>query len=69
MADDRPVPGEGGRCLRRRQIEHTVPERKDRQADGRRRGRAGGRPTGFDERAYPFHDAVTVAAVRLWLRS
>lgn len=85
------------RYLRRRQIKHTIPERKDQRANRQRRGSAGGRPTGFDKaickrrnevertinvlksfravvtrfgkRAYVFHGTVTVAAVRLWLRS
>ncbi|MFG2224500.1 IS5 family transposase [Streptomyces sp. NPDC048644] len=85
------------RYLRRRQIRHTIPERRDQRAHRRRRGSAGGRPTGFDreryarrnevertvnalkgfravatrfdKRAYVFQGTVTVAAIRLWLRS
>jgi transposase len=85
------------RYPRRRQIKHTIPERKDQRANRQRRGGAGGRPTGFDKtickrrnevertinarkgfravatrfdkRAYIFHGTVTVAAIRLWVRS
>nr|WP_240466423.1 IS5 family transposase [Streptomyces sp. S5] len=34
--------------LRRRDIRHTIPEPKDQRANRRRRGSAGGWPTGFD---------------------
>lgn len=34
--------------LRRRRIKHTIPEPKDQQANRKRRGSGGGRPTGFD---------------------
>ncbi|MFC9643166.1 IS5 family transposase [Streptomyces mirabilis] len=85
------------RYLRRRQISHTIPEPQNQQANRRRRGSAGGRPTGFDQeryarrneverligklkiyravatrfdkRAFVFQDTVTLAAIRLWLRS
>ncbi|WP_392675968.1 IS5 family transposase [Streptomyces sp. LN785] len=85
------------RYLRRRQIKHTIPEPANQKDNRRRRGSAGGRPTGFDrgayrrrnevertinalkgfragatrfeKRAYVFHGTVTVAAIRLWLRS
>ncbi|WP_370417629.1 IS5 family transposase [Streptomyces sp. QH1-20] len=85
------------RYLRRRQIKHTIPERRDRRTHRQNRGSQGGRPTSFDpsryarrnkvertinqlkgfravatrfdKRAYVFHGTVTVAAVRLWLRS
>ncbi len=33
---------------RRRQIRHTIPERRDQQANRQRRGSRGGRPAGFD---------------------
>ncbi|GGU75079.1 IS5 family transposase [Streptomyces albospinus] len=36
------------RYLRRRQIRHTIPERRDQRANRQRRGSRGGRPTGFD---------------------
>jgi hypothetical protein len=37
------------RYLRRRQIKHAIPEGKDQRANCRRRGSAGGWPTGFDK--------------------
>ncbi|GHE15703.1 hypothetical protein GCM10010339_91190 [Streptomyces alanosinicus] len=36
------------RYLRRRQIRHAIPERRDQRAHRRNRGSAGGRPTGFN---------------------
>lgn len=85
------------RYLRRRRIKHTIPEPNNQRANRKRRGRQGGRPTGFDKtiykrrnevertinalksfravatrydkRAYIFHGTVTVAAIRLWLRT
>ncbi|OLZ65585.1 IS5 family transposase [Streptomyces sp. IMTB 2501] len=36
------------RYLRRRQIKHTIPERRDQRVHRSRRGRNGARPTGFD---------------------
>ncbi len=46
------------RYLRRRQIKHTIPERKDQQANRKRRGSAGGRPTGFDTTVYKRRNEV-----------
>ncbi|MFF4219465.1 IS5 family transposase [Streptomyces nondiastaticus] len=40
------------RYLRRRQIRHTIPERRDQRANRQRRGSRGGRPTGFDRTRY-----------------
>jgi transposase len=40
------------RCLRRRQIKHTIPQPANQQANRQRRGSAGGRPTGFDKQMY-----------------
>ncbi|WP_373304308.1 IS5 family transposase [Streptomyces griseomycini] len=40
------------RYLRRRQIKHTIPERRDQRADRQRRGSAGGRSTAFDRAMY-----------------
>ncbi|MGX1135683.1 transposase [Streptomyces glaucescens] len=85
------------RYLRRRQIAHMIPEPDNQRANRRRRGSAGGRPTGFDparyvrrneverligklkthravamrfdKRAFVFEGTVSVAAIRLWLRS
>lgn len=34
--------------LRRRQIPHTIPEKRDQAGHRRRRSSAGGRPAGFD---------------------
>lgn len=48
--------------------EHGVGRSGRRGDDPVSRGQ-GGRPTGFDKRAYVFHGTVTVAAIRLWLRS
>lgn len=46
------------RYLRRRQIKHTIPERRDQRANRRRRGNAGGRPTGFDQTLYKRRNEV-----------
>ncbi|MGW3174631.1 IS5 family transposase [Streptomyces sp. NPDC001153] len=49
-------PGRSSRAireyLRRRQIPHTIPEKRDRAGHGLRRGTAGGRPPGFDRVVY-----------------
>ncbi|QKV76040.1 IS5 family transposase [Amycolatopsis sp. Hca4] len=44
--------------LRRRRIPATIPERRDQQANRRRRGRAGGRPPAFDRTAYRRRNIV-----------
>jgi len=44
--------------LRRRAIPTTIPERRDQQANRRRRGRAGGRPPAFDRTAYKRRNVV-----------
>lgn len=38
--------------LRRRQIQHTIPERRDQRVNRRRRGNGGGRPAAFDQFRY-----------------
>ncbi|BCK66053.1 hypothetical protein Srufu_078920 [Streptomyces libani subsp. rufus] len=54
------------RYLRRRQIRHTIPERRDQQAHRRRRGSAGGRPTSFNRDRYAHRNEVerTVDALK-----
>ncbi|WP_367140769.1 MULTISPECIES: IS5 family transposase [Streptomyces] len=44
--------------LRRRQIRHTIPERRDQRANRRRRGSRGGRPAGFDRGRYVRRNEV-----------
>lgn len=44
--------------LRRRGIAHTIPEPSDQQANRARRGRAGGRPVGFDRTRYKRRNVV-----------
>ncbi|MFJ9344772.1 IS5 family transposase [Streptomyces sp. NPDC101733] len=51
--------------LRRRKIPHTIPEPKDQRANRRRRGSAGGRPTGFDKQRYKKRNVVERAINRL----
>jgi len=46
------------RYLRRRQIKHTIPERKDQRANRQRRGSGGGRPTGYDKTLYKRRNEV-----------
>ncbi|GAA3084213.1 hypothetical protein GCM10020000_83140 [Streptomyces olivoverticillatus] len=46
------------RYLRRRQIKHTIPERRDQRANRQRRGSAGVRPTGFDSTTYRRRNEV-----------
>ncbi|GAA2483995.1 hypothetical protein GCM10010276_22050 [Streptomyces longisporus] len=54
------------RYLRRRQINHTIPEPKSQRANRQRRGSKGRRPTGFDRTAYNRRNAVerTVNALK-----
>lgn len=44
--------------LRRRQIKHIIPEKRDQRANRRRRGSKGGRPTGFDWAIYRRRNEV-----------
>jgi transposase len=53
------------RYLRRRKIRHTIPEPRDQRANRRRRGSAGGRPTGFDTERYKKRNVVERAINRL----
>ncbi|WP_380790904.1 IS5 family transposase [Streptomyces albidoflavus] len=53
------------RYLRRRRIRHTIPEPKDQRANRRRRGREGGRPTGFDRDHYRRRNEVERTINRL----
>ncbi|MFI5972852.1 IS5 family transposase [Streptomyces sp. NPDC051452] len=46
------------RYLRRGQIKHTIAEPKNQQANRRRRGSRGGRPTGFDRHRYARRNEV-----------
>ncbi|MES9504305.1 IS5 family transposase [Streptomyces koyangensis] len=51
--------------LRRRRIRHTIPEPKDQRANRRRRGSAGGRPTGFHRDHYRRRNEVERTINRL----
>jgi transposase len=44
--------------LRGRRITATNPERRDQQANRRKRGQAGGRPLAFDRKAYKRRNVV-----------
>lgn len=46
------------RYLRRRQIKHTIPERRDQQVHRLHRGSSGGRPAGFDPARHVRRDEV-----------
>ncbi|MCA6092053.1 transposase [Streptomyces sp. SCA3-4] len=46
------------RYLRRRQMRHMIPERRDQRADRQRSGSRGGRPTGFDQARYARRNEV-----------
>ncbi|WP_107486547.1 MULTISPECIES: IS5 family transposase [unclassified Streptomyces] len=53
------------RYLRRRRVRHTIPEPKDQRANRRRRGREGGRPTGFQRDHYRRRNEVERTINRL----
>lgn len=46
------------RYLRRRGIRHVIPEKSDQTVNRVRRGRAGGRPPGFDKERYKKRNTV-----------
>ncbi|MGW8946176.1 IS5 family transposase [Streptomyces koyangensis] len=58
-------PRRNRRYLRRRRIRHTIPVPKDQRANRRRRGREGGRPTGFDRDHYRRRNEVERTINRL----
>ncbi|MFF2629276.1 IS5 family transposase [Kitasatospora griseola] len=53
------------RYLRRRGIRHVIPEKRDQAAGRARRGRAGGRPPGFDKHRYKKRNTVERAINKL----
>lgn len=53
------------RCLRSRQIKHTIPEPKDQRANRERRGSKGRRPPGFDCEIYKRRNDVERTINRL----
>ncbi|WP_326846956.1 transposase [Streptomyces kaniharaensis] len=53
------------RYLRRRGIRHVIPEKADQAANRVRRGRAGGRPPGFDKDRYKKRNTVERAINKL----
>lgn len=66
LADDKACSSRANRTyLRRRGIRHTIPEPADQQANRRKRGSAGGRPTGFDAERYKARNVVERAINRL----
>ncbi|MGW7610249.1 IS5 family transposase [Streptomyces sp. NPDC054766] len=53
------------RYLRRRGIQHVIPEKADQAANRVRRGKTGGRPPGFDEDRYKKRNTVERAINKL----
>ncbi len=53
------------RYLRRRGIRHVIPEKADQAANRIRRGKAGGRPPGFDKERYKKRNTVERAINKL----
>ncbi|GAB2607233.1 hypothetical protein GCM10027168_45080 [Streptomyces capparidis] len=51
--------------LRRRQIPHTIPEKRDQAGHRLRRGSAGGRPPGFDPERYKRRHKIECRIGRL----
>ncbi|MFE9368154.1 IS5 family transposase [Streptomyces sp. NPDC006978] len=59
LCGDKAYSSRRNRCyLRRRHIQHTIPERRDQRANRQRRGSRGGRPAGFDRALYTRRNEV-----------
>lgn len=52
-------------ALRRREIRHTIPERRDQRAQRAAKGAQGGRPPSFDRAAYKRRNVVERCVNRL----
>lgn len=51
--------------LRRRRIQHTIPERQDQKQRRKAKGSKGGRPPGFDQQTYTKRNTVERGYLRL----
>ncbi|WP_406503048.1 IS5 family transposase [Streptomyces sp. NBC_01602] len=65
LADKAYTSRKNRRYLRRRGIQHIIPERLDQQRHRQNRGSRGGRPTGFDSERYKKRNTVERAINRL----
>ncbi|WP_443049310.1 IS5 family transposase [Streptomyces sp. NBC_00316] len=65
LADKAYTSRQNRRYLRRRGIQHIIPERLDQQRNRQNRGSRGGRPTGFDSELYKKRNTVERAINRL----
>ncbi|MFE9968034.1 IS5 family transposase [Streptomyces sp. NPDC005525] len=65
LADKAYTSRKNRRYLRRRGIQHIIPERLDQQRHRQNRGSRGGRPTGFDSEHYKKRNTVERAINRL----